>query len=431
VTVLTGSTSPSTADVRIGRQGIFDVNRRLVAHELLFRGVAETSAELPAPDLGPSSGEGRRLPDDQDKATSQVIAATFGDFGVQVLGAGKPLFINLTRPFLVGDYPLPFGPAGVVLEVLEHVVVDDQLLAGIRELQARGFSLAADDFVGEAGRWALLPYVKYVKVDVLALQMPLDELVAAVRSVNPTVTLLAERIEHDGDLVRFHQAGFTMFQGYAFARPAVLKTTRMSPSQMVCVRLLRALGDPGASVDELERIVSADPGLSLRVLRTANSSGAGAVHKIASLHQAVVLLGPVVLSAWVILTLMGGLGAGRREDLVLVLTRAVACEQLALDAGGDPSAAYTAGLLSGIASVLGTSPEEVAAGAGMDESTANEIAQGRGAVGGFLRAVECHERDDDAGLAETGITPFDVSRAYLTGLGSALSTVDSVLGTED
>jgi hypothetical protein len=87
-------------------------------------------------------------------------------------------------------------------------------------------------------------------------------------------------------------------------------------------------------------------------------------------------------------------------------------------------------LLSGIASVLGASPEEIAAGAGMDETTASEIAQGRGAVGRFLRAVECHESDDVAGLAETGITPFDVSRAYLTGLGSALSTVDSVLGTE-
>jgi c-di-GMP-related signal transduction protein len=432
VTVLAPAASSEMADVRIGRQGIFDINRRLVGHELLFRGAAEASASLPAPQPGRTREVcGRFLPDDHDKATSQVITATFGDFGVQLLGGGKPLFINLTRPFLLGDYPLPFGPENVVLEVLEHVVVDEPLLSSLRDLRARGFALAADDFVGEPDRWSLLSCVDFVKVDVLNLKMPLDELVAAVLDSNPSVTLLAERIEDEADLPRFHAAGFTMFQGYAFARPAVLKTTRMSPSQLVCARLLRALADPDTSVDELERIVSADPGLSLRVLRTANSVGGGTMHKIASLHQAVVLLGPVVLSAWVILTLMGGLGPGRRDDLVRVVTRAVACEHLAMEGGRDPSTAYTAGLLSGIAAVLGSSAEEVATGAGLDEATAKAIATGSGPVGGFVRAVECHERDDDAGLAETGVAPFDVSRAYLTGLGAALSTADSVLGVED
>jgi c-di-GMP-related signal transduction protein len=249
VTALAALGSLATADVRIGRQGIFDINRRLVAHELLFRGITDGSAALPRPGLAESSDElGRRIPDDQDRATSQVIAATFGDFGIQVLGAGKPLFINLTRPFLVGDYPLPCGPDDVVLEVLEHVVVDDQLLAGVRDLQARGFSLAADDFVGEPERWSLLPHVDFVKVDILSLRMPLDDLVAAVRAINPTVTLLAERVENDADLPTLHAAGFTMFQGYAFARPAVLRTSRMSPSQLVCARLLRALADPETPV---------------------------------------------------------------------------------------------------------------------------------------------------------------------------------------
>jgi c-di-GMP-related signal transduction protein len=420
-----------TAEVRIGRQGIYDISRRLIAHELLFRGISESSASLAAPSrLRGSEPRGLRLPDDHDRATSQVIAATFGDFGVQMLGGGKPLFINLTRPFLVGEYPLPFGPAGVVLEVLEHVVVDDQLLAGLRELRARGFLLAADDFVGEADRWSLLPHVDFVKFDVLGLQAPLEPLVAAVLDVNPTITLLAERIEDPGDLDRFRAAGFTMFQGYAFARPAVLKATRMSPSQLVCARLLRALADPESSIHDLEQIVSVDPGLSLRVLRTANSSAGGSAHKISSLHQAVVLLGPVVLSAWVILTLMGEFGSGRREDLVLVLTRAVACEQLAVQAGRDPSAAYTAGLLSGIATVLGSNPEEVATGAGLDESMARAIAKGSGPVGAFVGAVECHERDDIEGLVATGVSPFDVSRAYLFGLGAAMSTVESVLGPD-
>ena len=36
-------------------------------------------------------------------------------------------FLNLTRHFLVGELPLPFGPDQVVLEVLETVAVDDSV----------------------------------------------------------------------------------------------------------------------------------------------------------------------------------------------------------------------------------------------------------------------------------------------------------------
>jgi c-di-GMP-related signal transduction protein len=127
---------------------------------------------------------------------------------------------------------------------------------------------------------------------------------------------------------------------------------------------------------------------------------------------------------------MGGLGSGRRSDLVSVLSRAVACEQLAIESGQDQSQAYTAGLLSGIAAVLGSSPREVAVAAGLDEQKVAAIEHGTGAIGALLRAVECHERDDDVGLSRTSVSPFDVSRAYLTGLSSALNTVDGVLGQE-
>jgi EAL and modified HD-GYP domain-containing signal transduction protein len=319
----------------------------------------------------------------------------------------------------------------VVLEVLENVVVDDQLLDALRGLRERGFKLAADDFIGEVDRWALVPFVDVVKVDALALRTPLKPLVAAIHDLHPTVELLAERIEQTSELPEFYDAGFTLFQGYAFAKPAVIMQTRMSPTQLVCVRLLRALADPESSVPDLERILAADPGLSLRVLRTANSTQSGLLSKVSSLHQAVVLLGPVVLSAWVVLTLMGGLGSGRRSDLVSVLSRAVACEQLAIDSGQDQSQAYTAGLLSGIAAVLGSSPREVAVAAGLDGQMIAAIEHGTGAIGALLRAVECHERDDDAGLTLTSVSPFDVSRAYLTGLSSALNTVDGVLGQEE
>ena len=37
-----------------------------------------------------------------EMATSQVIASTFGTFGLDVISDGRPVLINFTRAFLIG-----------------------------------------------------------------------------------------------------------------------------------------------------------------------------------------------------------------------------------------------------------------------------------------------------------------------------------------
>jgi len=156
------ATASPPSHSRVARQGIYDRVGRLVAAELLFRGLSEATSGLTDPrrleELGILSHSS-----EHDRATSQVIAATFGDFGIDELGGGRPLFLNMTRHFLTGELPLPFGSDGVVLEVLEHITVDDDLLAGLENLKRQGFRLAADDFTGEPERRALLDVVDFVK----------------------------------------------------------------------------------------------------------------------------------------------------------------------------------------------------------------------------------------------------------------------------
>lgn len=59
--------------------------------------------------------------------------------------------------------------------------------------------------------------------------------------------------------------------------------------------LLRVLDDPKSSVRDLERIVTADPTLSARVLRLANSALYGLCRRISDLRHAIALIGPGAL----------------------------------------------------------------------------------------------------------------------------------------
>ena len=401
------SIDSSLSTVLVGRQGIHAAGGGLVAFELLFR-------QMPIDAL--------RSEADHESATAQVISSVFCDFGGSDIAGARPLFLNVTRAFLVGDIALPDLPDQVVVEVLEHVPLDDEVLAGIVALKAAGYRVAADDWDGSAGRDPLVVLADIVKIDLPQVgRDELPRLVARARELNPTVQVVVERIEDAADAAVAVAAGADLLQGFHLDRPQVVKTSAMSPSDVVCLRLLGALASE-AETAEVERLVSSDPGLALRVLRMAGSP-AGVGRPVRSVQQAVVLLGPRKLSTWVVLMVLGGASRLPHEQVVTMLTRAGACARLV---PRMRDVAYTAGLLSAVSEVLGTDPEETLRTSGVAPSIAEAVLHGVGDVGQALRAVVGHERANPAVVVANGFTPFEVSHVYLDALRESLRTAASL-----
>ena len=415
----TGATSPVgpagrgqaglVRHVRVGRQGIYDAKRSLVAYELLFRG------SEPADD---DDGAG-------DQATSQVIASTFGTFGLEAISDGRPVFINFTRAFLTGVIPIPIEPDRVVVEVVEQAIVDQELLLGLTRLRQAGYRVAVDDYAGELDRVALLDIADYVKIDVAAVApVMLPGLVAAGREAS--ATLVAGGVDDAATMRRCADLGFELFQGLHLNRPTVLERRTLSPTQMICVRLLNDLSDPETPIARIEQLVGSDPGLTMRLLRTANSAAVAPNRQVTSLRQALVIIGSKRLRSWVVLTLLeGGATPNTADDLWAVLARAHACQRLGET---ESDLAFTIGLLSGAAQLLGTDPIGVAEASGVGEAARAALVEGAGPAGRALTAVLAHERDDAQAVTATGLMPFDVSRAYLESLSESLKLVHDLTG---
>lgn len=386
------------------RQAIYDVSRSVVSYELLFR--------CDDPD---SPGV--------EQGTSQLIASTFGAFDVESIAAGRPVFVNFTRAFITGVIPIPLDPGEVVVEVDESMVPDHELLLGLRHLIESGYRVALRDYRGTPGQASLVELADFVGIEAGALPATTVAVLAAqVRESG--ATLVATGIEDDATLRQCDQLGFELFQGPYLARPSVIEGRTLSPLQLVCVRLLNLLSDEDAPVPRIEQLVGADPGLSMRLLRTANSASSGLRHEVTSLRQAVVLLGPGRLRAWVVLTLLeGGATRSRSEELWSILARAIACQRLAT---AETDLAYTVGLLSGCADLLGMDAEEVASGAGVGLATRDALVEHTGPAGLALTAILAHEAEDVDGVAATGLVPLDVSRAYLEALSESLTVVSSL-----
>ena len=369
---------PSTQLVHVGRQPIFDATGDLVAYELLFRGSVD------------AVDAGRR----DTYATSQVIINTFTEFGIEEVVGDRTCFINMTREFLTGELILPFGPTNVVLEVLENITVDDEVVAGVTALVAAGYRIALDDFVYGSGHERLLHLASYVKVDLLSGDFAeLDETVRICRGY-PDITLVAEGLETGEHLALSNRYGFELRQGYVLSRPQVLTATGLTPSKLRSLQLLAALNAPDADLEQVISIIATDPALTLRVLRASSSAAAGTSNRVASVRQAVVLLGLAYVRQWATLMVIDDVAEATEPQMAKALTRARLCENIAPSFGVRSDSAFMAGLITGVAELLGTSPSAMSQQLPLSHEIGAALTRGTGPLGQVLRVVNAYERGD-------------------------------------
>jgi EAL and modified HD-GYP domain-containing signal transduction protein len=400
--------------VHIGRQPIYDWGGHVVGYELLFRGSAD--------DVEAS----RR----SSYATSQVIVNAFTEFGLEQLVGGRKCFINLTREFLVGDLPLPFDPDHAILEILETVEIDNAVLAGTVRLVEQGYEIALDDFVFGLGHERLLDVATYVKLDLLIREA--DELAVVVEQCRryPGVKLVAERVETEEHILLAKRFGFDLLQGYAVGRPQVLSAVALSPSRLRRLELLAAVTAEDADLTRVVSIVQCDPALSYRVLRATNSAASGLPRKVGSVRDAVVLLGTAKIRQWAALMLVSDVAeSASEEQLSSTMARARLCQTVAERLGLSGEAAFTVGLLAGVAELISEPIAEITARLPLTVEVVEALVDGHGRLGQVLAVVRAYELADDQALAASPVSSSELAKAYLSAVGWSMKTIEGALGT--
>lgn len=401
----------SERGVHVGRQAIYDRGRNVVGYELLFR----------------STGNAGSASDAGDSATSSVIVNTFTEFGFDQLVGGRLGFLNLTRAFIIGQLPLPFGPESVVLEIPRALALDEAVITGARRLAAQHYVIALDGFTWDAAMEPLLEVATYVKIDIASVDA--DALAAITDMMERCrpygVKFVAQRIEDDQSLQAALGLGFQLFQGYHLRRPQVISSEAISPNHASAVRLLGQLANSDVEIDDVVSLVQLDVALSYRLLRIANSAGSGTSRRVVSIRDALVLVGLAKLRAWLVLIALSETDAGD-DRLGQVVARARTCELLSEDVPGvRKELAFTVGLLHGLGELMGLSLEELAERLNLAEMLAAALADDA-PMHAVLAAVVAHERDDIGGVNAAGFDTFDVSRAYLSALSWSLQICEAV-----
>ena len=326
--------------VFLARQPIFDRARSVTGYELLYRG-----------GIAP-----RAIVDDAEAATATVTLNALTEMGLDSLVGEQIAWVNVTREFLLKGLVRSLPAKRVVLEILEHQLVDERLLKLIAELRESGYVLALDDFTYSSGTEQLLPLVKFVKLDLLSLGP--EGLARQAELLKPyDVTLLAEKVETHEEFQLGQDAGCELFQGFFFCRPELMRNRAIAPTGIALLRLAAALQDPAIELSKLERLISSDVALSYRLLRYINSAYFGLGHRVSSIMHAVTLLGLENVKQWATLTTFAAIEDKPRELFLTALIRARFCELAGDPRDGAPAERFTLGLFSVLDALMDTSME--------------------------------------------------------------------------
>jgi EAL and modified HD-GYP domain-containing signal transduction protein len=372
-------------DFFLARQPILGRDQRLVAFELLFRAAGEhDDAQMT----------------NYAAATAAVISHA-SLLGMEQVVGEQLAFVNVDEVVLMSDFVRFLPSHKVILEILETVKPTQQVVNRVAELKELGFKFALDDVISHSDDvHRLIDLVDVIKVDLQGVdRAKLARLVASLKS--PHKKLLAEKVETLDEFELCMELGFEYFQGYYFARPAILSGKKIAPSEIAILNLLELIRS-GADNQIVEHTVKRDALLSLNLLRLVNSRAAGASRRIDSVSQALVQLGRGQLQRWLQILLYTSPGSKVELNsplLQLATTRGKLLELMTMRVRpGDTASAdtaFTVGILSLMDAMFAVPMDEILARVEVADEVSAALLERKGDFGLMLTVAELLEGPGD------------------------------------
>lgn len=400
----------------IARQPILDLNKTVVAYELLFR-----------------NGESNCFPNiDPDQATSNILSNNHLTLGVENITNDLPAYINFHSNALINNFPSFLDPSKVVIEILEDVTPTDELLSTCKNLFNQGYKLALDDIDFNKKWHRFLPYISILKIDIS--EYSLLEIGKFIREINnERLILLAEKIETLAQFEQFKLLGFTLFQGYFFAKPEMLKQKTITTAKQNILELIGHASCETLNFEIMSDIFSSDPGLSYKLLRFINNPFYGRSQEITSLKHALIYIGDTELKKFIALLALTNLSEDKPAEIMrLSLIRAKFCEQISLlkKVQVNPPKAFLTGILSLIDGILDHSIEGILEILPIHQDIKQALISNKNHLADYLDLAKCIEVGNwqriDQLIKHLALTHDDC----VTAQEIAIAWADEMLGTE-
>lgn len=368
----------------IARQPIFNTDMNTVAYELLFR-----------------EGMTNHFPDvSAEYATSRMISDQFLCVPSQRIAGTHTSFINFPSRMVIDRSAEALDKDNVVIEILEDAIPGEELLQAVKEMNAHGYRFALDDFT-LAPEWdVFLPYISILKFDVRNNTLAqIERYLAERKNLTMHIQYLAEKVETKAEFKIYLKAGFTLFQGYFFCRPEIIKYKRLSQNQLAIFRLQMEVGRNKPDFRIIESLIKTDLTLSYKVMRYMKHTafkhvGACNFSKL-TLNEVLRYLGENQLRRFVAVVVLASAGNDTVNELYpLSMMRGKFCEMIAQQMN-DPllaENAFMCGLFSLLDTILELPMTELMKQIAVPQSVSNALCHQEGVLADIVTLCRLYEQ---------------------------------------
>jgi EAL and modified HD-GYP domain-containing signal transduction protein len=377
----------------IGRAPVFD--RRLdVAGFHLIVDQMDAAPEADAPD---------------GVVSRQVLTRALLEVGLDSLIGARTGFVEVTLDMLDDGLHRALPGHRMALEVRGDV--DDDAVELLRSVREAGYTLLVSDLLATSRPSEILQVAGGARIDLGS--GALDEVSELRSRVAPRSKLLVCDLQSSDDVDPCRQAGATWMRGEVLRPTETIDEPTVPANRLAVLELLAELERPEVGIDDIDRLVSMDLGMSYKVLRMANSSYLALERRVERTRDAVVYLGIDTVRAVAALLALSEATDHPPEIVHISLVRAKHCEEIAKATSPHLAhAAFTTGLFSGLDLLLGLSVHQVLDRIPVSDEIAGALRDRSGRLGTILSTVMAYERHDLDALARSTLEPATIVLAY-------------------
>lgn len=282
----------------IARQPIFNKAMKIYGYELLFRSTEDSKVFSNA---------------SSSSATAVVIGGLF-EQGIDKIVGNNKAFVNFDYDFIMSDLIELIDPSTLVIEILETVIIDEALINRIKSLRKKGYTIALDDFVEDYFNFPAIEVADIIKYDIMAT--PLDTIGLEVQdALNKKKILLAEKIETEEEYIKAKAMGFSLFQGFFFSRPNIVKNkmSAKKTSKAIYTNIIKELKKENFSYERITNIIESDVNLSYRLLYSISHKNEK--NKYSSIKIALVRMGLLEIERWIRLLMLQDIAGDKPDEI--------------------------------------------------------------------------------------------------------------------
>ena len=401
-------TEVSDNSVSIGRQPVFDEQKKLWGYELFCVG-------------------------SQPSAAVQIQSSAYTCLR-QITDAGKKVIVDFTEKSILDNLPYVLPPKLAAIRVSENTGENPEFLKSLTRLKSDGYRVAVHGFTGSTSSAALYQLADIISVDMDPEHRdPASARAEAARKYN--ALLLATGVQNEMHFKSCKELQFALYHGAFFKSPDQVTARKLSSNEIVRFKLLQTLETEEFDVSGLADAIQADVTITVRLLSYLNSAAFAFSQKIKSVSQAVSLLGARNVKNWLRVVLLSDMSQSKdSRDLVLLSAqRGLLLESIAKDHdfwGFAPESLHLLGLFSLLDVLLGVSMSEVVTNLPLDHKMKAALCrEPNNEYIPLLQLAQCLEeaRWDDAEklIQELNLNGDNVKRAFQASLNWA-SELDSV-----